>query len=112
MAEEPNERQWKTISPYDITTLDNSGHLIMQVQLKGHSIEKMTSKQVSWIIDTGVSNHMTGNLSDLYNLRAISPCPVGLPDESNIMTTKEESIIFYSDFVLRMFYMCLDYLAI
>jgi len=55
MAEEPNDgnRQQKTISPYDITTLDNFGHLIMQVQLKGHLTEKMTSKQVSWIVDTG-----------------------------------------------------------
>jgi len=44
MAEEPNDgnRQRKTISPYDLTTLDNPGHLIIQVQLKGHSTEKMT----------------------------------------------------------------------
>jgi len=36
MAEEPNDgdRQRKTISTYDITTLDNLDHLIMQVQLK------------------------------------------------------------------------------
>jgi len=103
MAKEPNDgnRQRKTISPYDIITLDNSDHLIMQVQLKGHSTEKMTSKQVLWIIDTGASNHMTGNLSDLHNLRAISPCPVGLPYGSNIVATKEGSIIFGSDFVLE-----------
>jgi len=54
MAEEPNDGtcQRKTISPYDITTLDNPGLLITQVQLKGHPIEKMTGKKVSWIIDT------------------------------------------------------------
>jgi len=87
MAEEPNDgnRQRKTISPYDITTLDNPSHLIMQVQLKGYSTEKMTGKQVSWIIDTEASNHVTENLSDLHNLRVISPCPVGLPDGSNIV---------------------------
>jgi len=73
----------------------------MQVQLKGHSTEKMTSNQVSWIIDTGASNHMTGNLSNLRNLRAISPCHVGLPDGSNIVATKEGSIIFGNDFVLE-----------
>jgi len=44
---------------------------------------------------------MIGNLSHLHNLRAISLCPVGLPDESNIVATKEGSIIFGSDFVLE-----------
>jgi len=44
---------------------------------------------------------MIGNLSDLHNLQAISPCPVGLPDGSNIVATKEGSIIFDSDFVLK-----------
>jgi len=45
----------------------------------------MTGKQVSWIIDTGASNHMTENLSDLHKLRTISPCLVGLPNGSNIV---------------------------
>jgi len=44
---------------------------------------------------------MTRNLSDLHKLRAVSPCPVGLPDGSNIMATKERSIIFGSDFFLE-----------
>ena len=61
----------------------------------------MTDKQVSWIIYTGALNHMTGNLSDLHNLRVISPCPVGLPYGINIVTTKEGSIIFYRYFVLE-----------
>jgi len=61
----------------------------------------MIGKQVLWIIDTRASNHMTGNLSNLHNLRAISPCPVGLLDGSNIVATKERSIIFGSDFILE-----------
>jgi len=44
---------------------------------------------------------MIRNLSHLHNLRAISPCPVGLPDGSNIVATKEGSIIFDSHFVLE-----------
>jgi len=37
MAEESNDdnRQWRTISPYNITTFDNLSLLITQVQLKG-----------------------------------------------------------------------------
>ena len=40
MVEESNDdnHQHKTISRYDITTLDNPGLLIMQVQLKGKKI--------------------------------------------------------------------------
>jgi len=42
MAEEPNDdnHQWKTISPYDITTLDNHSLLITQVQLKGENYDE------------------------------------------------------------------------
>ena len=32
--------QWKTISPYDTTTLDNPGLLITQVQLKGENYDE------------------------------------------------------------------------
>jgi len=46
MAEEPNDgtRQRKTISTYDITTLDNpdnSGLLITQVQLRGENYDEL-----------------------------------------------------------------------
>jgi len=44
---------------------------------------------------------MTGNLSDLHNLRVISLCPVGLPNESNIVATMEGSVIFGSDFIFE-----------
>jgi len=39
MTEESNDdnRQQKTISPYDIITFDNPGHLITQVPLKGEN---------------------------------------------------------------------------
>jgi len=56
--------------------------------------------QVSSIIHTEASIHMIGDLSDLHNLRDISPCSVGLPYESNIVTTKEGSITLDSDFCL------------
>jgi len=42
MAEEPNDdnHQQKTISLYDITTFDNPGLLITQVQLKGENYDE------------------------------------------------------------------------
>ena len=42
MAEKSNDdnHQRRTISPYDITTFDNPGLLITQVQLKGKSCDE------------------------------------------------------------------------
>ena len=57
------------------------------------TIEKMTGKFVPWIIDTRASNHMTGTIGDLRDLREIVQCPVGLPDESSAIATKEGMIV-------------------
>lgn len=68
---------------------------------KNSATEKMTGKQVSWIIDTGASNHMTGTLSDLHNLWKISPYLVSFPDGSNAVATNEGSIILDGDSFLE-----------
>ena len=46
----------------------------------------------SWIIDTGASNHVTGNESYLFDVHNIAACPVGLPDGQKIIATKEGSV--------------------
>lgn len=46
----------------------------------------------SWIIDTGASNHVTGNKSCLFNVHDIGLCLVGLPDGQQIIATKEGSV--------------------
>jgi hypothetical protein len=55
---------------------------------KGNSSERMTGKE-AWIIDTGASNHMTGNLRSLQELKDIQGCPVGMPDGQKVVATKE-----------------------
>ena len=69
---------------------------------KANSAEKMTGKteNVSWIIDTGASNHMTGSLEKLKDLRKISACPVGLPNGSHVLATEEGTIKLDNDLVL------------
>ncbi|XP_021756883.1 uncharacterized protein LOC110721955 [Chenopodium quinoa] len=42
-----------------------------------------------WIIDTGCSHHVTGNLSCLTDVREVSPCNVGLLDGQNVIAMKE-----------------------
>lgn len=48
---------------------------------------------ITWIIDTGASNHVTGNLNCLINVKKITNCPVGLPDGKDATATKEGSVI-------------------
>ena len=46
----------------------------------------------TWIIDTEASNHMTGNLNHMDELRDIQSCPIGLPNGQTI-TIKEGSMV-------------------
>ncbi|XP_073280573.1 uncharacterized protein [Primulina huaijiensis] len=61
---------------------------------KPSTSEKMTGNHINnpWIIDTGASNHMTGSLKNMSELRGVSGCPVGLPDGQYAAATKEGSV--------------------
>ncbi|GAA0175078.1 hypothetical protein LIER_41841 [Lithospermum erythrorhizon] len=41
-----------------------------------------------WIIDSGASNHVTGNLFLLKNVRDMPPCTISLPDGSTVTSLK------------------------
>ena len=45
-----------------------------------------------WIVDTGASNHVTGNASLLFDLMCIPGCPVGLPNGAIVMAKQEGSV--------------------
>ena len=68
-------KQWQTL----VEILNNQ---------KANANERMTGKE-TWIIDTGASNHMTGNLKLLQELKNVQGCPVGLPDGQKVVATKE-----------------------
>ncbi|KAF7821834.1 retrovirus-related Pol polyprotein from transposon TNT 1-94 [Senna tora] len=53
--------------------------------------EKMTG--ASWIIDTGATNHMTGLIEGLSDIKEISRCPVGLPDGSDQQRQDQQFLI-------------------
>ncbi|CAH9106362.1 unnamed protein product [Cuscuta epithymum] len=53
-----------------------------------------------WIIDIGASNHVTGNLNFLFNVKEIAACTAGLPDGQSVLATKEGSIKLTSDIEL------------
>jgi transposase InsO family protein len=51
---------------------------------------------ISWIIDTGASHHVTGNFSCMINVKNIRNTPVGLPDGKDVAAIKEGSVILDS----------------
>lgn len=61
---------------------------------KPSTSKRMTCNHINnpWIIDTGASNHMTGSLKNMSELRGVSGCPVGLPDGQYAVATKEGSV--------------------
>ena len=67
--------------------------------LSGSKTTVMTGE--SWIIDTGASNRMTGEIGDFQDLTKIAPCPVGLLDGSSTVATKERIVILDRNFCLK-----------
>lgn len=63
--------------------------------------DKTTGKQQRWIIDTGASNHMNGDLSCMESTREIQGCPVGMPDGGQAQATKERVVTLHDDLVLK-----------
>ncbi|PNX93517.1 retrovirus-related Pol polyprotein from transposon TNT 1-94 [Trifolium pratense] len=59
------------------------------------SIEKLNGKCsfLPWIIDTGASHHMTGQLECLTNIRNIFECSIGLPNGEETVATKEGNVV-------------------
>ncbi|XP_019179250.1 PREDICTED: uncharacterized protein LOC109174468 [Ipomoea nil] len=51
------------------------------------------SGNLPWIIDTGASNHMTGTLNHMTNVRTIEPCPVGLPNGEETYAAKQGTVV-------------------
>ena len=54
-----------------------------------------------WILDTGASNHMTGSIEELNDLKIIDQCPVGLPDGSSALAVKEGTTVLDGDLCLE-----------
>ncbi|KAH7565024.1 hypothetical protein JRO89_XS09G0112900 [Xanthoceras sorbifolium] len=58
-------------------------------------------KATQWIIDTGCSNHMTGNISLFESLYDVSPSPVGLPNGNHTTAIKEGKIVLSDGLILK-----------
>jgi len=74
----------------------------LQNAQKTNSNDKMTGERDTntWIIGTGASNHMTGNLNHMHEIRDIQSCPVELPNGQHMTAIKEGSVML--DGVLKL----------
>ncbi|PNX83470.1 hypothetical protein L195_g039513 [Trifolium pratense] len=67
--------------------------------------EKLTGKHISmkWIIDTGATHHMTGQLNCLSNVQDVKHCPVNLPNGKHLIATKEGTMVLCDSLSLTNF---------
>ncbi|XP_073138193.1 uncharacterized protein [Henckelia pumila] len=88
-----SDDQWATL----VNLLNNS-------QGQSSSTEKLSGKfdsSAQWIIDTGCSNHMTGNAKLFSQLFDVSPTTVGLPNGQHTIATKEGTVFLSKNTVPR-----------
>ncbi|KNA05415.1 hypothetical protein SOVF_190600, partial [Spinacia oleracea] len=66
------------------------------------STAKLDGKSLStrWLIDSGCSNHMSGNRSMFSTLTDATHSPVGLPNGKQVMATKEGTVILSENLTL------------
>ncbi|CAH9128802.1 unnamed protein product [Cuscuta epithymum] len=53
----------------------------------------------AWIIDTGATNHICGNLTLLCQIKNIESCTVGLPDGQTVMANKAGRVIISDNLI-------------
>lgn len=65
-------------------------------------VERLSGKNLSneWIIDSGASHHMTGDLTLLSDVSELNPIQVGLPDGSVAVASKEGNMLLENGFSL------------
>ncbi|KAG7529442.1 Ribonuclease H-like superfamily [Arabidopsis thaliana x Arabidopsis arenosa] len=70
---------------------------------KSNPNEKLNGKKecIDFIIDTGASHHMTGNLDYLSNVMNTNPCMIGLPDGDHVVSTQQGDICLGGDLWLQ-----------
>ncbi|XP_074315635.1 uncharacterized protein LOC141651839 [Silene latifolia] len=65
------------------------------------SSDRLSGMYASWIIDTGASNHVTGDFSLFTESMVIPPRAVGLPNGKRILASKMGTVHIDSNIVLR-----------
>ncbi|KAI3965214.1 hypothetical protein MKX01_011496 [Papaver californicum] len=71
---------------------DKIGHVYIQFRKEEQSDSGNKGENTDWIVDSGVSHHMTRFLELMTNVRDIEAYPVGFPNGDTMMGTKEGTV--------------------
>ncbi|XP_074305911.1 uncharacterized protein LOC141641136 [Silene latifolia] len=78
-----------------------SGGTVHANALQNIPSDRLSGTCVSWIIDTGASNHVTGDLSLFTDSMVIPPRAVGLPNGKRIMASQMGTVKINGSITLR-----------
>ena len=70
------------------------------IETPNSRFKKLLGKRL-WLLDSGASYHMTGNISFLYNVSNLPPIPVKLPNGIEVMATKHRMVGLSPNVILR-----------
>lgn len=87
------DEQWSSL----VNLLNSSKASSSTEKLHG----KFSISSGQWIIDTGASNHMSGNVKLFNELHDVPPSPAGLPNGNHTTATKEGLITLTDDLILK-----------
>ncbi|CAO2825105.1 unnamed protein product [Amaranthus hypochondriacus] len=88
--------QWQKL----LDMLGNSSLQTNNDRLSGKSLK------TTWLIDSGASHHVTGNIDMLRNVIVVLACPVGLPDGTRVVSNMQGEVSLTSDLVLKRRVIC------
>nr|GMC84661.1 retrovirus-related Pol polyprotein from transposon TNT 1-94 [Ipomoea batatas] len=77
--------------------------LLAALSINKPEANQRLSGNLPWIIDTEASNHMTGTLNHMVNVRTIEPCPIGLPNGEETFAAKQGTVVLDGKLSLQKF---------
>ncbi|XP_061371384.1 uncharacterized protein LOC133313973 [Gastrolobium bilobum] len=93
-----------TIAAFSVLTSEVVHKLMTLVDNSqtNQTTDKLSGKatQSQWLVDSGASQHMTGTLDLLTDVRKIKPLAVGLPNGAITHTEQQGTMVFNNNFIL------------
>lgn len=87
-------------TPLNVLTSEQVDYLLKLVNEQKHECMMGAFSPLSWILDTGASNHVTGDLTCLHHLFDLC-WHLRLPDGQHVLATKKGQVVLYGDLTLN-----------
>ena len=83
---ESNKESWKDSEKKDSKSGDDSKEEKLYL-MAYHAVDRSTPLQKQWYLDSGASDHITGDLGAFMEFQEITPFPITLGDSSTVLVT-------------------------